>query len=392
MILKGDYTMKNVWIWGIRTAGHYLGFVAFDVVTAANGWTIRGIIDNSLCIAGLSYRGIQIKAFDAVRNEIEVDDLVICCCKYAAYPMLAGQLEKIGHKNHIHFSEFDFSDHIFNVAKPVERGYDGRIVSRCCSQRDFEQNWFREIAAELNEDIQTRYHRKTWEWVYILKALKDSGMLESGKKGIGFAVGEEPLPSYLAGKGIDVLATDLSPEDVGSKEWIATGQNAQGSLDCLFRRDLCTREQFENVSYRDVNMNEIPEDIGLFDFCWSSCAIEHVGSLKKSKDFLKNMLRVLKPGGIAVHTTEYNLSSNDETVEYGNSILWRKRDVEEMQQYFLSQGCFMEVSFLKSDTDMDMHIAIPPYTANSFDVKSHHLALVIEKYISTSMAIIVKKP
>ena len=34
------------------------------------------------------------------------------------------------------------------------------------------------------------------------------------------------------------------------------------------------------------------------------------------------MTRCIKRGGVAVHTTEFNLSSNEETVENGNSALY----------------------------------------------------------------------
>src|SRR5260370_19674515 len=44
-------------------------------------------------------------------------------------------------------------------------------------------------------------HRKIWEWCFIAQALDDHGMLRPGKRGLGFAVGKEPLPAALAGCG-----------------------------------------------------------------------------------------------------------------------------------------------------------------------------------------------
>lgn len=150
-------------------------------------------------------------------------------------------------------------------------------------------------------------------------------MLKDGERGLGFAVGTEPLPAYFASRGCNILATDLGSDGEQAEEWIATGQNADGNIEVLNRNNLCDKEVFENkVRYKNLDMNSIPDDIGEFDFCWSSCAIEHVGSLEKSKSFLKNMLKTLKPGGIAVHTTEFNLSSNEDTITEGDNVIFRK--------------------------------------------------------------------
>lgn len=174
-------------------------------------------------------------------------------------------------------------------------------------------------------------HRKAWEYAFIALALEERGMLKPGKRGLGFAVGTEPLPAYFAAKGCEIVATDLNAKEAGA--WSQTGQNTGGDIKKLNSLGICPKPVFEKkVSYRDADMNDIPADLMKeeFDFCWSSCAIEHVGSLKKSKMFLKNMLKTLKPGGIAIHTTEYNLSSNTDTIEDGESVIWRKKDVLEV--------------------------------------------------------------
>ena len=74
-------------------------------------------------------------------------------------------------------------------------------------------------------------------------------------------------------------------------------------------------------------MNDIPDDLVDFDFNWSSCSFEHLVRLIKVW-FLQNQLKTLKPGGWAQHTTEYNLSSNDETQENNSTVLYRQRDIE----------------------------------------------------------------
>ncbi len=231
--------------------------------------------------------------------------------------------------------------------------------------------------------------RKVWEWAYIIRVLEHYNCLQSGKTGLGFAVGTEPLVSYFASTGAKVLASDLSAEDVAAGVWISTQQNAGGNLEALFQANLCTKEQFDhNVRYQSINMNKLPEGLGKYDFCWSSCAIEHVGSLTLSKEFLKNMLEHLKPSGIAVHTIEFNLSSNTDTIEDGDAVIFRKCDIEEMKAYFLAHGCTMETSYNRGTSEADAAIDIAPYFSKGAPL---HINLVLDGYASTSFAIVVQK-
>ena len=171
-------------------------------------------------------------------------------------------------------------------------------------------------------------------------------MLKEGKKGLGFAVGTEPLPAYFASKGCNILATDLGSDNEDASGWITTGQNASGNKNILNGNNLCSEEVFnERVKYRNLNMNDITTDINGFDFCWSSCAIEHVGSLEKSKLFLKNMMKTLKPGGIAIHTTEFNLSSDEDTIMDGDSVIYRKKDTIEIAEWLRSEGHEINIDF-----------------------------------------------
>ena len=59
------------------------------------------------------------------------------------------------------------------------------------------------------------------------------------------------------------------------------------------------------MRFRAVDMNDIPPDLRGFDFTWSSCALEHLGTLRAGADFVVEQMTCLRPGGVAVHTTEY---------------------------------------------------------------------------------------
>ncbi|MBV5337004.1 MAG: hypothetical protein J0653_03215, partial [Deltaproteobacteria bacterium] len=65
------------------------------------------------------------------------------------------------------------------------------------------------------------------------------------------------------------------------------------------------------------------------DFCWSSCSLEHLGSIKAGLDFIKASLKTLKVGGVAVHTTEYNVSSDEATIDNNPTlVLFRRCDIQ----------------------------------------------------------------
>ncbi len=84
-------------------------------------------------------------------------------------------------------------------------------------------------------------------------------------------------------------------------------------------RHLCDRQQFNRfVEFREVDMNTVPDDLAGYDFCWSACALEHLGSLDNGIKFIRRSLACLAPGGVAVHTTEFNTSSDEDTLLRGH--------------------------------------------------------------------------
>lgn len=308
--------------------------------------------------------------------------MILCCCTADNYEIFKTYLEKNNYGRYMHFWDLDMKRSLF---QQLEEAAPKRFVSRCCTQGDFCSPHFQKIAEEMH--LPSGIHRKYWEFVYIVQALETNHVLQEHKSGIGFAVGLEPLPSFFAGRKVNILATDLPLTADSAGEWVATGQNAGGNLEKLYNEEICEKSIFQKyVRYRDVDMNHLPDDLGTFDFCWSSCAIEHVGSLRQSKEFLKNMLRVLKPGGIAIHTTEFNLISNDDTVEEGSSVIFRRKDIEEMRDWFTANGHLMETSFVRGSDEGDLFVDIPPFKSEPY-----HLNLQLDEYIVTSFAIIVQK-
>ncbi|HXP33533.1 MAG TPA: hypothetical protein VN820_05910 [Acidimicrobiales bacterium] len=228
-------------------------------------------------------------------------------------------------------------------------------------------------------------HRKMWEWLFIAEALRERGLLAPGRTGLGFGVGREPLVALFADAGCDVVATDQPHGAAVASGWTASEAEWAGGLEHLNTHGLCPDELFvRRVRFRPVDMNAIPDDLRGFDFTWSSCALEHLGTLGAGADFVVASLECLKPGGVAVHTTEYLVGSNDETVEAGGTVFYRRRDIEALVDRLRRAGHAIDVDFTLGSTPEDLHVDVAPYT----DV---HLRTRLGDFETTSLALVVTK-
>lgn len=257
-------------------------------------------------------------------------------------------------------------------------------TSTFCRQADFGRPSFRYLMDQLGHP--PVLHRKVWEFYFIAQALYERGCLAPGMRGIGFAVGREPLTALFAKHGCSILATDLAYEEALVKGWVGSEEHAAGLTD-INSGDICPADVFaESVSYRVLDMNHIPEDLTGFDFCWSACAFEHLGSLAKGIAFVKRSMDTLRPGGIAVHTTEFNLSSNDETMESEVTSLFRRKDIEELATDLREAGHEVTpLDWSPADGVADRFVDLPPYGGEP------HLRLRIEGYDSTSFGLIIRR-
>ena len=254
-----------------------------------------------------------------------------------------------------------------------------RPVSQTCTRSQMDEEAYQYWCDQIREPA--RHHRKQWEFCYIAQMLALAGKLAPGQRGLGFGVGEEPLAALFAARGARVVATDLAPEAAEGTGWIETRQHAHSKA-MLNEREICAPDVFEkNVEFRNVDMNDIPRNLGQFDFIWSACAFEHLGSIANGGAFLRNTARMLAPGGIAVHTTELNCFSNTETLDNADTVLFRRCDMEQFGSELADLGCELEFNFDLGELPADHHVDLPPYTS---DV---HLKLQLEQWVTTSFGI-----
>lgn len=178
-------------------------------------------------------------------------------------------------------------------------------LNKVCCIEDFENVEVRQALAEilkLNPD--GLIHRKDWEWAMGIIALRSLGKLDKRFTAVGIGVGTEVMPFYLANKIGHVHATDLYE----AREWKAAApldfpDNPEKYAPFPYRRDALT------VSRMNGTRLEFPSES--FDIAFSFSSIEHFGGKNHSGALksLREMERVLKPGGVAVVATEYIINN-----------------------------------------------------------------------------------
>lgn len=257
--------------------------------------------------------------------------------------------------------------------------------STCCFS-DFIHPRFMEICGLMKHPFM--WQRKLWEWVFVIDNIIASGLAKPGSTGLVFGVGAERLPAVFASMGAQIVATD-APIEIGERNgWQGTGQHTV-ALSNIRYPEIGDGKVFDsNVTYQTCDMNDILPELTGFDFNWSSCCFEHLGSLEAGMEFVINAVeKTLRIGGLAVHTTEYNLSSNEDTIEEGPTVIYRRRDIEELVQRLRARGHIVNPFIVSPDSHYwDFHVDVPPYNADNF-----HLRLLLGAYVATSAGIVVRR-
>jgi glycosyltransferase involved in cell wall biosynthesis len=249
---------------------------------------------------------------------------------------------------------------------------------------DFNTDWYRDRSKELSKPKEVIIHRKLWELSVIAQVYIDQ--VDHGGRAVGFGVGKEPISAWLASRNAEVTATDL-PDDIEIGDWSSTNQHSQSLYD-IYDEYVCDRDKFDNlVDFIPVDMNSIPDSFVDYDFLWSCGSCEHIGGIKNTLSFICRSMECLRPGGVAVHTTEYNPVSNTITLEADNLVLLRYRDLILLDSMLKSQGdLLLPLDLSPGDLPEDEYIDSEPY----YSGPSHlNIKIVNGEYITTSIALVI---
>jgi SAM-dependent methyltransferase len=191
-------------------------------------------------------------------------------------------------------------------------------LNKLCCIEDWDNHEVKEIIPQL-QDV-TYYnkrqgvlarkpgqvHRKDWEWALGIIAMKRFSKLSKNNTAVGVGAGKELILFYLANHFRHLYATDL----YSTKEWdnfapIDFPENPSKYSPFPYNENALTALRMDGTRI------EFPSDT--FDVVFSFSSIEHFGGENYSGALksLKEMERVLKPGGIAIIATEYIINDKN---------------------------------------------------------------------------------
>ena len=142
-------------------------------------------------------------------------------------------------------------------------------------------------------------YRKHWEVAMALRAFRDLGVLHPDARILGVGAGTERTVFHLSRHVAEVVATDV---------YLGTGASeGEAQLLMLVSPWSCTRADFDparlTVRHMDGRVLDFPD--GSFDGVVSPSSIQRFGTDEEIAAAAFEMGRVLRPGGIAVISTDY---------------------------------------------------------------------------------------
>lgn len=301
-------------------------------------------------------------------------------------------------KLNLKFFGYDLAEQM-REALPSRHGLQAQHVglkSQVSTQADLSSDWAAYWADQLKIGIV--FHRKVWELCYVMQAIYEHDLLKPGSRGLGFGCGEEPIPSLLTSMGVNVTITDLDPRDAAASGWLKTDQHTS-TLDHCHMPNLVSIDEFhKHAELQYVDMNNIPKTLQNYDFNWSICALEHIGSIAKGLNFIENSLNTLHSGGLAVHTTEFNFTNDNDTIDNWGTVLFQRKHFSELAERLRAKGHWVaELDFSIGNGPLDKFIDLPPFehdypeSMHDWSGISRHLKVMVDGFPSTCFGMIVKK-
>ena len=278
-------------------------------------------------------------------------------------------------------------------------------LNRLCYIEDWDNNEFKNIVNELQNPTYEDYiyrkgwsnniigwrkpgfiHRKDWEWALGIMAIKRFGKLNKNSKAIGVASAHEVILFYLANILNHVYGTDLydpkftyTPTDFP--------ENPRKYAPFPYREDALTALRMDGTKL------EFPSDS--FDIAFSFSSIEHFGGENHSGALksLKEIERVLKPGGIAVITTEYIINGK-EHIEFFNEKTIYSDLIDNLDSLKLVEPLDLRITTKTLDTVMDYPDVVYWDTSDGNDdfKKTHPVIIIrVKDILLTSVMLVFQK-
>jgi SAM-dependent methyltransferase len=180
---------------------------------------------------------------------------------------------------------------------------EGPPLNKICDRRDWEHPAWRQALEDLGYvPDPARLHRKEWEFAQGVYGLRKLRCLSPDAAALGLGAGTEPIIFFLAGRLRRVVATDLYAGDFSAHEADPRMlRDPEAFAPFAYHRD--------RLEVRRMDATAIDYAPESFDLVFSFSAFEHFGARRAQRACLAAIHRVLRPGGVAVLTTEVILNS-----------------------------------------------------------------------------------
>lgn len=197
-------------------------------------------------------------------------------------------------------------------------------LNKICAIADWDDP---ELAAMMQEvyhphsknpsEWQAMRHRKHWEWAIGMLALQKLGKLTSNTVALGVGSGSETPLFFLTNRVRYVMSTDLYT--ITSKQW------AEANVSMLTDPDRLAPHPYNRrrLGVQVMSGTDLRFEDNTFDIVFSYSSIEHFGSKDNAAKAMREIERVLKPGGVASIATE--IFVGDDVAKLGKAREWRKR-------------------------------------------------------------------
>ncbi len=174
-----------------------------------------------------------------------------------------------------------------------------RQYAKTCDLPDFADP---DLAAAIAEIVPTATslppHRKNWEFASAALFFRDAGVLREDAAVLDVGAGHEELLFWLACRVGRVVALDIYGQ----------GDFAGGEADRSFMDDPSSFAPYpypeERLEIVDADARSLPFEDESFDAVVSCSSVEHMGDLGELQTVMREIRRVLRPGGVAYIATE----------------------------------------------------------------------------------------
>jgi len=297
--------------------------------------------------------------------------------------------ERQGEKETLDFVSYLKNNSPYNITNPNCQPK----LNRLCYIEDWENSEIKEALTELQKLSSGSFiHRKDWEWALGIIAMRRFGKLNEKSTAIGVGVGREEVLFYLASKLYHLYATDIY--DGNSWKNFAPSdfpENPKKYAPFPYKEDALT------VLRMDGTKLKFPSES--FDIAFSFSSIEHFDSGGGGKNnhsgalrSLREIERVLKPGGLAVITTEY-IINDKEHPEFFNKRTIYSDLIDKLERLKLVEPLDLRITTKTLDTVIDFFTIDLNWDNMDNDYKKTHPVILIRarNILFTSIMLVFRK-